>query len=103
MDEKLTNIDYINKFDEDRINGFHTTYTKEFTKNYIKALSNEIEILEKMIPNEEIFYKQYDEKILKNISNEDLLYLYRFFYSHKFIELNEWKKIERELIQRMTK
>lgn len=51
--------------------------------------------------NVDIFYKHYDEKILKDILNEDLLYLYRFFYKNRHIELGEWKKIEKEIIQRM--
>jgi hypothetical protein len=50
----------------------------------------------------EILHKHYDDEMLKSYLNKDLLYLYSFFYSNQWIEISEWKKIEREILQRMS-
>ena len=50
----------------------------------------------------EIFHKHYDEDILNTISNKDLMYLYSFFNTNRWIEYREWKKIEREILRRIS-
>jgi hypothetical protein len=49
----------------------------------------------------DILHKHYDETVLTTYSNKDLLYIYRFFYKNGWIEFDEWKKIEKEIIRRM--